>query len=68
MTFIDTDFGNGDGLLAKVAMRKGRDKTHFNGQANDGLARGTDRHRQRREQTGRKETRPMKRDDADEGV
>jgi hypothetical protein len=29
VTFIDTNFGNDDGLLAKVAMPKGCDKTHF---------------------------------------
>lgn len=69
MILIGTDFGNGDGLFVKVALRKGRDRTHFDGQANDGLARGTDRHRQRREKTSRKETTPMERVDADdEGV
>jgi len=69
VTFIDTDFGNDDGLLAKVAMRKGRDKTHFDGQANDSLERGTDCHRQHREKASRKETTPMERVDADdEGV
>ena len=69
MTFIDTDFGNDDGLLAKLAMRKGRDKTHFDGQANDSLERGTDCHRQHREKASRKETTPMERVDADdEGV
>ena len=69
MTFIDTDFGNDDGLLAKVALRKGRDKTHFDGQANDSLERGTDCHRQHREKASRKETTPMERVDADdEGV
>jgi hypothetical protein len=67
--FIDTDFGNDDGLLAKVAMRKGRDITHFDGQANDSLERGTDCHRQHREKASRKETTPMERIDADdEGV
>jgi hypothetical protein len=66
---IGIDFGNGDGLLAKGALHKGRDTTHFDGQANDGLERGTDCHRQHREKTGRKETTPMERDDADdEGV
>ena len=34
---MDINFGNDDGLLAKVAMRKGRDTTHFDGQANDSL-------------------------------
>jgi hypothetical protein len=60
VTLRGTDVRNGEGLLAKVALRKGRNKTNFDGQANDGLARGTDCHRQRREKTGRKETTPMK--------
>ena len=69
MTLIGTDVANGDVLLPKVALRKGRDNTDFDGQANDGLARGTYCHRQRREKTGRKEPSPMERDDADdEGV
>jgi hypothetical protein len=66
VTFIDTDFGNDDGLLAKVAMRKGRETTHFDGQANDDLARGTDCHRRHGKKTRRKETTPMERVDADD--
>jgi hypothetical protein len=65
--FIDTDFGNDDGLLAKVAMRKGSDKTHFDGQANDSLTCGAHCHRQHREKASMKETKPMERVDA-EGV
>ena len=56
-------------LLPKVALRKRRDKTNFDGQTDNGLARGKHRHRKRREKTAGKETTPMKRNDADdEGV
>src|SRR5438128_2705675 len=56
-------------LLPKVALRKRGDKTNFDGQADDCLARGKSCHWKCREKTARKETTPMKRDDADdEGV
>src|SRR5258708_34041725 len=59
----------GEVLPAKVALRKRRDKTNFDGQADNCLARGKHCHRKRREKTAGKETTPMKRDDADdEGV
>src|SRR5258708_26126848 len=44
-------------LLPKVALRKRRDKTNFDGQTDNGLARGKHRHRKRREKTDRKSTR-----------
>jgi len=54
--FINTDFGNRDGLHTKVALHKGRDTTHFDGQTSDDLSCGTDSHWQRQAKTSRKET------------
>jgi len=60
---------DGEVSLPKVALRKRRDKTNFDGQTDNGLARRKHRHRKRREKTAGKETTPMKRNDADdEGV
>jgi len=56
----------GEVLLPKVALRKRRDKTNFDGQTDNGLARGKHRHRKRWEKTAGKETTPMKRNDADD--
>src|SRR5260370_34023888 len=59
----------GEVLPPKVALLKCRDKTNFDGQADNCLARGKHRHRKRREKPAGKETTPMKRNDADdEGV